>query len=119
MSAQTLIISRHSPYGGGLARAALDAALAAAAFDHPPGLLFLGAGVLQLIADQDSSAITRRNHARVLASLPLYEVAAIFADQAALARYGLQAAKLAVPVRPLDAAGIRRLLAQYRHLMSF
>ena len=37
-----LIVLRHSPYGSGLAKAALDTALATAAFDQAVDLLFIG-----------------------------------------------------------------------------
>ncbi len=118
-SSDVLIISRHSPYGGGLARAALDTALAAAAFDHSPSLLFLGDGVLQLIRTQDSAAIGLRNQARVLESLPLYDIERLYVDQAALERYQLKLSQLAIDAQPVEATGIRQLMTNHRRLLSF
>ena len=66
-----LMVLRHSPYGSGLAKAALDAALASAAFDQSFDLLFMGDGVLQLQPDQDSHTLGIKNMSRQLASLPL------------------------------------------------
>ncbi len=119
LQGDVLIISRASPYGSGLARAALDTALAAAAFDHSPSLLFLGDGVLQLIASQDSSAIGQRNQARVLESLPLYDVERLYVDQAVLERYQLDPSQLGIAAQPVDAAAIRQLMASHRRLLSF
>ena len=47
-----LLLIRHSPYGSSLARASIDVALAAAAFDQAVSLLFVGDGVLQLLPEQ-------------------------------------------------------------------
>ena len=68
------MVVRHSPYGSSLARASLDVALAAAAFEQPVKLLFMGDGVLQLLPEQDSRAIGQKNIGRLLSSLPLYDI---------------------------------------------
>ena len=41
---RALVIIRHSPYGSSLGRAALDTALAMAAFEQPVDILFMGDG---------------------------------------------------------------------------
>ncbi|MDP4916715.1 MAG: DsrE family protein, partial [Haliea sp.] len=69
-----LVVTRHAQPARSLARAALDTALATAAFEQPVNLLFLGAGVLQLIPHQDSSAVGVRNLRKVIDSMPLYDV---------------------------------------------
>ncbi|MDX1735029.1 MAG: sulfurtransferase complex subunit TusC, partial [Halioglobus sp.] len=90
MSARrTLLVIRHSPYGGSLARSAVDTALAAAAFDQPVTLLFMGDGVLQLLPGQDSKAAGMKNIGRQLASLPLYDIDKVYLDSDAAARYRL------------------------------
>ncbi len=119
LSGEVLVVSRHSPYGSGLARAALDTALAAAAFDHTPSLLFAGDGVLQLLPAQDSSAIGQRNQARVLDSLPLYDIERLFVDEAALASYQLAPSDLTVNVQVLNDSEIRQLLLNHRRILSF
>ena len=97
-----LVIVRRPPYGDSLARSGIDTALAAAAFDMPVSLLFAGDGVLQLMPDQDSGAIGRRNLGRLLASLPLYEIDSVYADSEAAERYGLDTRQAPLPVQPLD-----------------
>lgn len=114
-----LLVTRHAPYGASLARSALDAALAAAAFDRPPTLLFLGDGVLQLLPSQDTSGIGTRSHRKVLDSLPLYDIDTLYVDSQAMAEHGLAAADLPAGVHPVDDAAIRELLASHDHILGF
>jgi len=114
-----LMILRHSPYGSSLAGASLDAALASAAFEQPVDLLFLGDGVLQLHAGQDSAAQGVRNKAKVLASLPLYDIERVYVDAEAAARYQLDLSEAPLPTESLDPNGMRRLMAAYDHLLGF
>jgi len=114
-----LVAVRHSPYGSSLARAALDAALSAAAFEQPIKLLFLGDGVLQLHPDQDSSAVGIRNIGKLLSSLPLYDIESVYVDRESAQRYDLDLATCTVPVLALDSKGIRDLLGSCDHLLGF
>jgi tRNA 2-thiouridine synthesizing protein C len=120
MSERTvLLVSRRAPYGSSLARAALDTALAGAAFDRAPTLLFLGDGVLQLLPGQDAQALGTRTHGRVLDSLPLYDVETLYVDAAALARHGLSAGDLPAGAEVVDEAAIRALMAAHDHILGF
>mgnify|MGYP001813268574 CR=1 FL=1 len=114
-----LVLVRHSPYGSSLGRAALDTALAAAAFDQTIHLLFLGDGVLQLLPEQDTTAIGLRNIARLLGSLPLYDIESVFVDEASAQRYGLDLQLLPLPTSAIDSAAIRKLMANCHHLVGF
>ncbi len=114
-----LVVIRHTPYGSGIARASLDAALAAAAFEQPIQVLFLGDGVLQLLPDQDSSAIGVRNIGRLLGSFPLYDIEHVYIDEEAANRLGVDPSRAPLPTRPVDAAGIRALIDNSDHLLSF
>ena len=114
-----LLLIRHSPYGSSLARASLDVALAAAAFDQPVSLLFTGDGVLQLLPDQDSEALGIKNPGRLLASLPLYDIEQVYVDAGAAARYQVDLAASPVPARALDRQGINALMDQHDHLLGF
>lgn len=114
-----LVVIRHSPYGSSLARAALDAALAAAAFDQPVDLLFMGDGVLQLLPDQQSEGLGVKNIGRLLASLPLYGIEQVYADADAVARFGLDLGAAPVPARAVDDTAMRQLLGEYDHLLGF
>ena len=75
----TLVISRQPP-GHSLARSALDTTLALAVFDLPVTLLLQGDGVLQLLPEQDGSALGVRSLGKLLDSLPLYDIEQVHVD---------------------------------------
>ena len=115
-----LVIVRQPPYGSSLARTSLEVALSSASFEQEIGLLFMGDGVLQLLPNQDSTAIGVRNMAKLIASFPLYDLNALFADEAALQRYGLNE-KLELPenLQRLGEHEMRLLFDRYDHILGF
>jgi tRNA 2-thiouridine synthesizing protein C len=115
----TLIVLSRAPYRSARARAGLDTALAYAAFECPLSVLFAGPGVLQLAPGQAPDAIGRRSLRRIIESLPLYDLEAVFADGAAVTRHGLAHEELPTFVRILDASGQRALQNGHRHVLSF
>ena len=115
---RSLVVMRQSPYGGSLARASVDLALAMGAFEQNFDLLFMGAGVLQLVTGQDSQKIGAKNIGRILTSLPLYDMESVYVDAAALDRYGLNEADLVLPVSLLDESGLLSLLNDADHLVG-
>lgn len=56
-----LLVLRRGPYGNALARASLDVALAAAAFEQDVHLLFMDDGVWQLLPGQQPADIAAKN----------------------------------------------------------
>lgn len=114
-----LVVVRRTPYGSSLARTALETALASATFDQKIGLLFMGDGVLQLLPEQDSSAIGVRNIAKLIDSFPLYGLDQLFADETALCQYGLGPQDLPQNLQQLNDDGMRQLLVRYDHILGF
>lgn len=114
-----LLVLRHSPYGSGLAKAALDAALASAAFDQSVDLLFMGDAVLQLQPDQDSHPLGIKTIGRQLASLPLYDINHVYVDAQAAARYNMDLSKAPLQTRPLGGHDMHQLMVGYDHLLGF
>ncbi|RLA44693.1 MAG: sulfurtransferase complex subunit TusC [Gammaproteobacteria bacterium] len=114
-----LVVVRRSPYGSSLARASLDVALAAAAFEQPLRLLFMGDGVLQLLAKQESEAIGVKNIGRLLTSLPLYDIERVYVDAAAATRYGIDLSNAPVTTQALDGPGIHQLMTDCDHVLGF
>ena len=114
-----LIVLRHSPYGSGLAKAAVDTALASAAFEQTIDLLFIGDGVLQLQSDQDSHSKGMKNVGRQLASLPLYDINHVYVDAQAVARYNIDLSTAAVQTHELDSNEMHQLMSGYDHLLGF
>ena len=114
-----LVVSRHGPYGSGLARSAVDHVLASAAFDQPVTLLFLGEGVLQLLPEQDGASVGSKTIAKQLSALPLYDVERVYADSTAASRFGIDLAVAPTPVQPVNAEQVRELLAEHDHVLGF
>jgi len=119
MSRSTLLVFRHSPYGSSLARAGLDLALAAGAFEQPVSVLFTGAGVLQLLQEQDTGSLGDRNYGKNLSSLPLYGLESLYVDEVALSRHGLSKTALPDAYSPVDLQFMQHLLATHDHLVGF
>jgi tRNA 2-thiouridine synthesizing protein C len=113
-----LLVLRHSPYGSSLAKAAVDVALATAAFSQAVDLLFLGDGVLQLLPGQDSRALGK-NVGRQLASLPLYDINRVYVDAQAVTRYNMDLSRAPIETRALEQEEIHRLMVGYNHLLGF
>jgi tRNA 2-thiouridine synthesizing protein C len=114
-----LLVLRHSPYGSSLAKAAVDVALATAAFSQAVDLLFLGDGVLQLLPGQDSRALGMKNVGRQLASLPLYDINRVYVDARAVTRYNMDLSRAPIETRALEQEEIHRLMVGYNHLLGF
>lgn len=113
-----LIVIRHSPYGSSLAKAAVDVALATAAFDQLVDILFSGEGVLQLMPDQYSHGMERRNIGRQLASLPLYDIDQVYVDAEAAERYQLDTTWAPFRVELVAPQDMHRLMVVHDHLLG-
>lgn len=120
MKKNILFITRHAPYGSSIAREALDAILAAAAYDQALSLLFMDDGVFQLLPYQDTSDIEQKNFASMLPILSLYEVEKIFVHGESLQIRGITEQELLLTsVKIIDSPAVGALLAQQDQLLSF
>src|SRR5690606_28859117 len=118
MAKSMLLINRHSPWSGICAREALDIALAGGAFDLPLGMLFLDDGVFQLAPEQQPAALQQKNLAANLQALPMFGVEELFACSHSLARRGLAADTLALPVQVLDDAALAALITRFDQVVT-
>jgi tRNA 2-thiouridine synthesizing protein C len=114
-----LIVCRQAPYGNSLARAGLDVALAAAAFEQDVQLLFSGDGVWQLLRDQDAGQINSKSHLKTLQSMPLYDVEYFHVDAASLAERELGAAQLDGACVLLEPGEVATFLDSFEQVLSF
>lgn len=111
-----LFILQGTPYFDPLVTSGLDAAMAAGAFGQKVSVLFTGAGVLQLLAQQSPPA-DARHVGKTLASFPLYDIENIYVDQ----RFWEPLVEKALPleIAPLAPEAIAHLIASADHVMSF
>lgn len=115
-----LCISRHAPYRSALAREALEAVLAAAAFDQPVSLLLLDEGLWQLTQGQQPEAGKQKNLARNLSALEIFGVETVYAHLGSAEERGLITTALCIEtVQWLNDEQVRQLIAQQDHLLSF
>ncbi len=112
-----LVISRHGPYEGQLARSALELALATAAFDRPVALLLLGNGVRQLQSGQRPPP-GQKNHAKMIASMPLYDIQTVYVDAAAMDRHGIASTLDGLRLEFLNKQGIRDLCDNFEQVLT-
>jgi len=119
-SKKILFISRHAPYGSSLAKDALDAILAASAYDQQLSLLFMDDGVFQLLKNQASNEIAQKSFAAILPALSLYEINAVYVHEESLKKRQLTLNELVLDsVQLIDSPAISSLLAQQDQLLSF
>lgn len=113
-----LFLLSRSPYGSTLAREALDMALAAAAFEQNVQLAFIGDGVFQLLAEQQADIKQRKNIAKTLPVLGLYDIDDIYVDQDALQTRGLITEDILPQAKPLNMQQLQQLISQADTVMS-
>lgn len=114
-----LVHCRRPPYGSSLAREAIDVALAAAAFDQVVTMLFSGDGVWQLLADQNPQELGAKNHARLLQSLPLYDIDRLYVAGSDLQQRQLDPAQLVLAATVVQDEQLRELIASADQVFNF
>lgn len=114
-----LLMLQQAPFADSQALEALELALALAAFAQPVTLLFMDAGVLQLMSNQQAEAITHKTFTKAFAGLELFDISAVYADQAALQQYRLTSSELRISPTPISSTQIAELIAEHDIILSF
>ncbi len=107
------------PYGRSHAREAIDALLAAAAFEQDVSVLFVGDGLYQLLKNQQPNAIDQKNFTASFGLFNLYGISRIYALDTDLSERGLSAEQLLLPVTSMDRASLTTLLREQDQILSF
>lgn len=108
-----------APFGCASGREGLDAVLATSNYSEDLALFFIADGVMQLIAEQDSSELLCRDHVKTFRMLPMCEVERIYVCQQSLQERGLSEANLVVGVEVLTANTLAAKMAACAKLMHF
>lgn len=119
MNKNILVIQRTAPYGSSLAREGIDYVLTSAAYDQNISLLFLGDGVFQLLAEQDSKNIQLKNQLSALEVLPLYDIENLYITEEDLAERNLNKEQLGLNVNIISRSHVHTLIAQQDHVVGF
>jgi tRNA 2-thiouridine synthesizing protein C len=105
-----LFILQCPPYGSSATREALDAALAAAAFEQHVQLLFSGDGIWNLLPEQAASSISSKDTSKMLQALDYYDIKDVFVDEISLQERGVSATQLAITSKPIGGDTLKQLI---------
>jgi tRNA 2-thiouridine synthesizing protein C len=105
-----LFILQRAPYGNSATREALDAALAAAAFEQNVQILFTGDGVWNLLPEQDASSINSKDTSKMLQALDYYDISDVFVDEISLQERGISAAQFAIAAKTIGGDTLKQLI---------
>lgn len=110
---------RCAPYGSSRAMSAIDAALAAGAFDQAVQIFLSGDGVLLALAQQQAHCIEQKSADKVLSALPLYDMPPLVVNAGSLQERGLDASALLAHTRCLTPEAFSQALSDADHVLGF
>lgn len=114
-----LVISTRPPYGTPHARAAIDLALTAAAFEQEVTLVFLGEGVLQLLDAQDCEASGVKNVGKMIPALRLFDVRRVCFHRPSATGRNLDESRFTGAPEVIDDDELGNLVKSARQVMVF
>ncbi|GAL15816.1 tRNA 5-methylaminomethyl-2-thiouridine synthase TusC [Vibrio astriarenae] len=106
----------HMTSGG---REGIDALLAASAYCESIKVVFVGDGVLQLLAGQSPDTILSKDYAPMLKLFDLYDIEEVYVCKSSLEQRGCLHADLVIDASLIDANEIRHQLSQCQSVLSF
>ena len=98
-------------FPGELANETLDLILVSGVFEQPTSVVFIGNGVWQLVGD--GSKIDRKDTARALNALPMYDIESLYVDEMSLAERGIAFEDIDLPVQAISAREVTHLLHEH------
>lgn len=108
-----------APHSSSSGREGLDALLAASAYSEDIAVFFVGEGVAQLVAGQDTKAIHSRDYSPAFKLMALYDVEDISICAESLIEMGLAEAKLLIEAERLSRRTLAEKLHQCDKLLTF
>lgn len=113
-----LFVQSRAPHGSLFGQEGLDAVLMGSAFAEC-SLLLLDDGVYQILGRQDTTELGTKDYSVTYKALRDYGVETIYCSAADLARRGLDADSLLLPVNLLDDPAIAELMHNHDVIFSF
>lgn len=97
----------------------MDALLAASAYCEDISVIFVGDGVYQLLAGQNTAEILTKDYAPMLKLFDLYDIEQVYVCQTSLEQRGLANADLVVAAERLSSDGLREQLQRASKILTF
>ncbi|MCG9598890.1 sulfurtransferase complex subunit TusC [Vibrio sp. Isolate25] len=116
---QLTYLFRSAPHGSASGREGVDALLAASAYCEDISVLFIGDGVYQLIAGQQTSDILSKDYSPMLKLFDLYDIEQVYVCAQSLAERGLAQADLIIDAQLLDDDELKTQIHSARKILSF
>ncbi|MCL6268806.1 sulfurtransferase complex subunit TusC [Sansalvadorimonas sp. 2012CJ34-2] len=112
-------ISSHAPYGSTLARDGIESLLVAASYDMNATVLFMGDGVLQLVAEQEPGELPQKNTGAMLQALEMYGIENILVCREDMLVFGLQAEQLLLKAKQVSRSDIPGIIREQDRVLNF
>ncbi len=119
MATTTNIIIESPSLSGANFKEGIDLGLVCAAFDQQVNLLFIDAGINNLITGQSAAKLNDRNHSDIIKGLEFYDIDNIYLEKESLDRSCLNIENLLPSVQLKTTAEINRLNRIANHLVIF
>lgn len=111
------LLVRSGAFDHRTARSEVDLALAASALDFKLEIFFLGAAVLQLVHERDTTHASLPGGLRAWAALPDFSPARVYAEQDWLERCRSDSLSLVLPVTGLSPADFQKHWRRCNHVL--
>ena len=112
-------VFRSFPHSTAKGREGLDALLATSAYSENIDVFFIGAGVTQLLLNQDPEQVLSRDYTAAFKLLELYDIENIYVCESSLEQYKITPSALMIPVIPLSSLDLSDKLHQCNKILSF
>jgi tRNA 2-thiouridine synthesizing protein C len=116
---QLTYLFRSAPHGSASGREGVDALLAASAYCEDISVLFIGDGVYQLIAGQQTGDILSKDYSPMLKLFDLYDIEQVYVCSDSLAERGLAQADLVIDAESLSVVDMQAQLHRADKVLSF
>lgn len=114
-----VFLNRKPPCGTNAAKASLDIALTAAAFEQAVVLAFIDDGVYQLVKNQQTDIALSADMSSLLGQVTQFDIDVLIAEKESLKLRGLKSSQLLSNVKILGTDDIKDLLHQANQVICF
>ena len=114
-----LVVCSQAPSRGNLAREALDAAFAVAAFEQSVSIYFSGEGVWQLLATQQTNLTTGKAINSSWKAASLYDIVNLYVSSEELAKRNINTDELIEGISVINAKDVNDIMTDQDLVLSF